>query len=114
MAATGDHVRAIVAGLRETEERETWGHSTFRVRDKMFAGMDNDGHALTLKASKTEQRALLSGRPEVLFVPKYVGVRGWVGIRLNGIDGDELQELVTEAWRMSAPKRMVASFDDSQ
>lgn len=76
MAVTDDHVRAIVAGLPETEERDTWGHPTCRVRDTMFASMDNDGLTLTLKASKAEQQALQSGRPDVFFVRKYVGVHG--------------------------------------
>ena len=32
---------------------------------------------------------------------------------LSKADGDEVRELVTEAWRMTAPKRLVASFDEA-
>jgi hypothetical protein len=30
---------------------------------------------------------------------------------LSKADGDEVRELVTEAWRMTAPKRLLATFD---
>ena len=37
-----DRLRAICLALPEAAERETWGHATFRVRDKIFA-MAGDG-----------------------------------------------------------------------
>jgi hypothetical protein len=32
-------------------------------------------------------------------------------VRLAEIDGDELSELLMDAWRASAPRRLVAEFD---
>jgi len=32
-------------------------------------------------------------------------------VRLSVIERDELAELLTEAWRVRAPKRLVASLD---
>jgi predicted DNA-binding protein (MmcQ/YjbR family) len=40
---TADELRQLVRSLPEAEERETWGHPTFRVRDKLFAAMSDDG-----------------------------------------------------------------------
>jgi hypothetical protein len=34
-----------------------------------------------------------------------------VGVRFRTVDRDEIRELVTEAWRLTAPKRLVAAFD---
>jgi hypothetical protein len=34
-----------------------------------------------------------------------------VGVRLRAADRDEIRELVTEAWRLTAPKRLVDAFD---
>jgi predicted DNA-binding protein (MmcQ/YjbR family) len=39
---TADELRRVVLSLPEAEERETWGHPTFRVRDKMFAALSDD------------------------------------------------------------------------
>ena len=59
-----------------------------------------------------EQRALTQTDPVTFFVPPYVGPSGWVGVRIRTVDRDELDELVTEAWRLTAPKRLVAAFDE--
>lgn len=106
LVPTGDDFRALALALPEAEERETWGHPTFRVRDKMFAAMAADGTSASLKATREAQAALVGSEPEVFSVPKYVGVHGWVGIALAGVDHEELRELVTEAWLMTAPKRL--------
>ena len=35
----GDKARRLALSFPEAVEKETWGHPTFRVRDKMFMGM---------------------------------------------------------------------------
>ena len=52
--------------------------------------------------------------PDTFFVPPYVGPNGWVGVRIQTVDPDELRELVTEAWRLTAPKRLVQAFDEAE
>jgi hypothetical protein len=103
--------RSIALSLPDAEERETWGEATFRVRNKIFAMLDLDGKRASLKASKEEQAALLASDPGTFFYPAYVGVHGWVGVVVRTADTDEVRELLTEAWRMTAPKRSVAAFD---
>ena len=51
-------------------------------------------------------------QPEVFFVPPYVGPKGWIGARVSKADRQEIIELVTEGWRMTAPKRLLRSFDE--
>jgi hypothetical protein len=105
-------LRELALGLPGVEERETWGHPTFRVRDKIFASMDGDaGVVATVKATPEEQEALVGADPETFGVASHVGRYGWTTIRLARVDPDELRELVVEAWRRTAPKRAVAAFD---
>ena len=108
---TADELRQVVQALPEAEERETWGHPTFRVRDKMFAAMSDDGRQATVKATKEEQAALIAAAPGTFGIPAYVGRHGWVSIELASADPGELRELVTEAWRQTAPRRLVAAYD---
>jgi hypothetical protein len=55
---------------------------------------------------------LVSADPERFFVPPYVGPQGWVGVRLDGDnDWEELGAIVTDAYRLQAPKRLVALLD---
>lgn len=108
---TPAEVRAIVERLPDAVEQETWGHPTFRVRNKMFAAMAADGATISIKATREEQQALMQGDGETFFHPKFVGVHGWIGVTLARVDGDELRELLVEAWRMTAAKRAVAAYD---
>ena len=104
-------MRKIALSLHDAIEKETWGHPTFRVRNKMFASMASDGSSGTVKSTMDEQQALTQSEPDTFFVPAYVGQHGWIGIRLDRVDPEELRELVTEAWRMTATKRAVKAFD---
>jgi hypothetical protein len=108
----GATFRKIALALPEAEERETWGEATFRVRNKIFAMMGSDGRRGSIKASKEEQAALLASEPDTFFIPDYVGVHGWIGVVMRSADTREVRELLTEAWRMTAPKRSVKAFDD--
>jgi hypothetical protein len=66
---TADELRRVVLSLPEAEERETWGHPTFRVRDKMFAALSDDGQVASVKATRQEQAALIEATPETFGVP---------------------------------------------
>jgi hypothetical protein len=101
---TTDQLRRVVLSLPEAEERETWGHPTFRVRDKMFATLSDDGRQATVKATREEQAALVAAAPETFGIPAYVGRHGWVGVQLATVDPVELAELLVEAWRLTAPQ----------
>ena len=111
---TADELRQVVRSLPEAEERETWGHPTFRVRDRMFAAMSDDGQEASVKATRQEQAALVSAAPETFGIPAYVGCHGWVSIQLATVDPAELRELIVEAWRQTAPKRLVAADDSGR
>ena len=111
---TADELRRVVLSLPEAEERETWGHPTFRVRDKMFATLSDDGLLASVKATRQEQAALVAAAPDTFGVPAYVGRHGWVSVQLGTVDPAELTELVVEAWRLTAPKRLVAAYDAGQ
>ena len=41
-----------------------------------------------------------------------MGQHGWVAIDLARVDDEELAELIEEAWRTTAPKRVVKAFDE--
>ena len=107
---SADDLRAIVASLPEATERETWGHPTFRIGDKMFGSMAADGSTASFKAPVEAQAACVGSDPETFFVPKYVGKHGWIGIVLGRVDPEELREIATEAWLMTAPKRLTRDF----
>ncbi|WP_433468863.1 MmcQ/YjbR family DNA-binding protein [Spirillospora sp. CA-128828] len=107
-------VREICLSLPEATEKPFGGHTapSFRVRDKLFVMTSEDGLSLTFKAGPGVQDALVAEAPDRFFVPKYVGVKGWVGARLD-VDQDwqEMAELIEDSYRLIAPKRLVNLLD---
>ena len=101
-------VRSFALSLPEAEERETWETATFRVRNKIFVMFDEKERHLWIKSTHDEQQALITMNPDAFFVPSYVGQHGWVGVRLEHVDA---AELIEDAWRATAPKRVVKAYD---
>jgi hypothetical protein len=108
-----DTVRRLALALPDTVEQETWGTPTFRVSKKIFVMFSDEQREAWVKSTHDEQRALTQMDPETFFVPPYVGPSGWIGVRFQTADRDEMRELITEAWRMTAPKRLVDAFDEA-
>jgi hypothetical protein len=105
-------VRRFALALPEAVEQETWEQPTFRVRKKIFVMLSDGEREAWVKSTHDEQRALTFMDPDTFYVPPYVGPSGWVGVRLRTADRDEMRDLITEAWRMTAPKRLVEAFDE--
>ncbi|RKS78895.1 hypothetical protein BZB76_0329 [Actinomadura pelletieri DSM 43383] len=101
----------VVLGLPEVTERESFGdYIGFRVRDKGFCYLNEGEGTVMLRATREEQAALIAEDPGT-FAPSWAGGRfAWVAVKLANVEPDELTELVTEAWRLSAPKRLAATL----
>ncbi|MFB4305286.1 MmcQ/YjbR family DNA-binding protein [Actinomadura sp. GTD37] len=100
----------VAHGLPEVAENESFGGMTsFRVRGKSFGYLNEAEETAMLKATRDEQAALVAEAPDV-FSPSWASGRfAWVNVNLREVDADELAELTTEAWRLSAPKRLAAA-----
>lgn len=116
---TLDRLRATCLALPEVTERLSHGAPTFFVRDKRsFVSVMMDGHHqfdfphLVCAAAVGLQSALVASWPDCYFVPPYVGVRGWIGVRLDrDVDPVELDALLVDAYRVVAPRALVARLD---
>lgn len=111
-------VRAICLALPETNERPTHGSPAFFVRDRKTLAMFLDNHhgdgrlAIWCPAPPGAQAELVRQEPDRFFVPPYVGHRGWLGVRLDvDADWDEVTGIVEDAYRLVAPKTLVARLD---
>lgn len=113
MPATYEQARDWVLALPGGEEVmvESWGHPTLRVNGKMFAGGSTGAGTMSVKCGKIEQAELLASAPETFAYAAYVGRFGWVEVTLAKVDADELRELLIEAWRATAPKKLVKQYD---
>ena len=65
-----DEFRAYALSLPEAVEIETWGHPTFRVREKIFATLSPEDDSASVKTTKLEQIALVGSGRRSLACPR--------------------------------------------
>ncbi|MFE3447926.1 MmcQ/YjbR family DNA-binding protein [Nonomuraea sp. NPDC059194] len=108
---TDDDVRRIALGLPETTERPMYGTPAFYVKARWFARIREEGDVLVLPVASEEHRQeLIAADPGVFFtLPHYDGYAA-VLVRFAAVGVEELAELLTDAWRLRAPKRVLAAF----
>ena len=113
--ATVDDVRAIAMSLPRTSEHLISEHVKFRVGRIVYASVSPDEERLGFGFPKEERAALVASRPETFMMPLPSDERyQWVRARLAMLDEDELRELLIDAWRMCVPKKVAASYLESQ
>lgn len=124
--ATLDDVRTLALSLPAVEERTSAaGQLSWAVKGKLFVWerplRKGDLKALGAAAPSGPvlgaqvadlgvKEALLAGEPEVFFTTPHFDGYPIVLVRLDVIDQEELQEVVTEGWLARAPKRLAAGF----
>jgi hypothetical protein len=105
-------VVAAGRGLPETEEGTWFRTACLRVRKKSFCRMKEDGETLVVRVVDLEDKdALLRSDPDVFFTTPHYDGYAYVLVRLAQVDPDQLRELIEDAWRLSAPKRVLAAYD---
>lgn len=123
--ASWDDVGRIALGLPGTSERPSHGNRSWRVNDKLFVwerplrakeieelGADApDGPILGVRVEHIgAKEALLADDPAVFFTTPHFAGAAAVLVRLGQIPGDELEELIVEAWLCRAPKRLATEY----
>ena len=111
-------VRELMAQFPETEEVESHGSPSFRVRGRTFATYTINHHgdgrvALNLDSPPGAQQLYTEMEPEFYFVPPYTGPKGWLGVELNtGISWSSVAARVREAYEKRAPKTLTDALGD--
>ena len=121
-----ERVRSICAALPETHEQAAWVGVRWRIRNHTFA------HLLVVADGKPQAHAravglhgpvtVLSFRAPASEVDAYASMGhpyfygGWgrdvVGIVLDdATDWDEVEELLTDSYRVMAPRTLIARLD---
>jgi hypothetical protein len=111
MTGTSDVLR-LVRQLDEVDVVEHSRYSKLVVVGHTFGYLWEPTQTVGLKQTLAEQAALVGERPDVFEVQFTAGGFGWVVVHLTRIAHDELAELTFEAWRLSAPQRLVVARGD--
>lgn len=109
---TEEDIRQVALSLPGSAEKPYNRLPSFRVRGNLFLRVHELPDAFLIRCANLEERnELLQAEPGKFFItPHYDGYPA-VLVRLSSIDLDELTELVTDSWRLCAPKRLLAAYD---
>lgn len=106
---------AIATVLPEAVVEQYHDHHVFRVRKKTFAYFLNNHHddgivCICCKSTVERQQELIFRDPTRYLIPAYLGPSGWVSLRmdLKTVDWNAATELLFDAYRKQAPKRLAA------
>jgi len=121
-----DDLRRTTVGLPGSEERATTGGAAWFVRGKLYAWECHPWPSIPAEmraiieaelvvgvkvADRLDALALVEMMPEVFLRTTTSWGEPKVAFRMAGIDEDHLAELVTEAWRVQAPKYLRHELD---
>lgn len=108
---TYDTVRELARELPGVEESTSYGTPALKVRGKLFIRLKEDGETIVLRTDSFERAHLLQTGPETFFITDHYRDSRWVLVRLPAVAHGQLRELLEDAWRRVAPKRLLAAYD---
>lgn len=110
--ATWDDVVEMASRLPEVQEATWFRTPSLKVAGKGFARLRTEAEGgLVLMCDLNEKAALLaSGDPAFYTTPHYDGY-GAILVDLAKVDGDQLAELVEQAWRLKASAKLRKALD---
>ena len=107
---------AVCLALPEAERTNCGAHADFRVRGKIFAYFlrNHGGDGITAACFKSrlgQHVEHVKRAPDRFYLPRYIGRRGWFGMRfdLGEIDWHEVGALAAISYNLVAPKALRAA-----
>jgi hypothetical protein len=105
-------VERLALALPEATEEPHFDMRSFRVRGKIFATVPPDGGVMHVFVDEAEARAAAAQDPatfsELWWGKRLSGLR----VKVGAAKKIQMGELLEEAWRRKAPKRLVAALDE--
>ena len=107
---TAADVRAVALSLPRTTEHLIHDQVKFRVGKIVYVAISSDETRMGFGFPKDERAALIESEPAKFALPRLSDQRfHWVHASMAALDSGEMTELVTDAWRMVVPKKVVAA-----
>jgi hypothetical protein len=109
----GDDVRRIALALPGAYEQESFGgRPSWRTKPRMFTWIRDDPEALVVwVGSVDDKEALVASEPDTFSTAAHYDGHAIVLVDLGAVGVGEATELITESWRLRAPRALVEGWD---
>lgn len=109
-----DLVLKAAEGLPGIEPSTCFGTSALRVKGKFLGRLREDNESFVIKLLEVERDFMMQSDPKVFFTTDHYRNYPSVLVHLSKVKPEVLRELVEQAWRRAAPKRLIAAHDAAQ
>ena len=105
-------VCALALALPGVELGTSYGTPSIKVKGKIMARLRSEAEGgLAIRCDFVDRQMLLPAAPEAFFLTDHYVDYPMILIRLDQVRRAALPDLVERAWRMVAPKRLIAAHD---
>jgi hypothetical protein len=111
---TFEQVRLAAQALPGIEDSTSYGTPALKVRGKLLARLHQSGECLVLRADLLDREILLQSDPQVFYITDHYRDYPWVLVRFSAVDAGTLPDLIERAWRLVAPKTLIAKYDSGK
>ena len=99
----------LAAKLPSVEQASSYGTPALKVKKKMFARLKEDGETLVMKMDVVSRDLLLAAQPDIFYLTDHYRDYPYVLVRLAAVNEAQMRELLEDAWRLAAPKGLLAA-----
>jgi len=112
--ATEKDVQRIALSLPETIAKTMYNTPAYYVKNKAFLRIrsEAEGGLVVWVSDLGEKEALLLSDPKKFFTTPHYDGHPTVLVNLKAVGAKELRELISDSWRIRAPKRVLQQYGD--
>lgn len=105
-------MRRLALALPATSEGTSYGTPAWRVADRVFLRLHEEPGVLVAWCEDEHAKSsLLANEPDAFFTTQHYAGHASVLVRLAALDRERLAEVVLDAWRARATRRLVREAD---
>jgi hypothetical protein len=108
---TFDDVKKIAEEFPGVVEDTHYGTRALKVKGQMFVRLKEDGETLVVRCDMISRDMMLKAEPTLFYITDHYKNFPAILLRLNAVRVKRLRDIVEDAWRFRAPKKLVAEYD---
>jgi len=110
MSVSYSKFREMMLRLPGVEEGTAYGTPIFKIKSRMLARQTEDADIIVIKIDPALRSTLIEATDAFFVTPHYIA-HPLMLIDLKKVGREDLAYLAEQAWRMIAPKKLIAEFD---
>ena len=107
-----EQIRRLAAALPGVVDGTSYGTPALKVGRTLFARLKEDGQTLVLRMDITSRDLLLRSGAPAFHITDHYRDYPYVLVTLREVSCAQMTELLEDAWRLAAPQKLIAAFDE--